>query len=234
MPIQEFDAKIEQIIQETTETRTFVFSLPAKEMNYIPGQFAMLTVDIPGIGITSRAYSISSSPLDDKFTLTIEKVENGKMTTFLIEKAYVGMQCKLKGPYGMLTLNESAKKVVFIAAGCGISPFRSMWRYIIQKNLPMQTILLYSSKKTDHIIYKKELDEISSKIKVVHTLTKNEDPSWKGYSRRIDKQMLLEVVGDVKDTYFYLCGPPAMCHAAQDELKELGVPDERIKMEKFN
>ncbi len=233
MSPQEFHTKVINIIAETPETKTFEFDVQAKDLKFKAGQFLMITVDIPGKGPVTRAYSISASPLDENVSLSIEKVENGLMTGYLHEKMKQGNECTLKGPYGVFTLLEGSKRAVFLAAGCGIVPFRSMWRYIEQMHVLIEVVILYSSKTEETIIFKKELDHLEGNFRVIHTLTRNKDPDWKGYTRRIDKDMIKDAVGDISDTYFYLCGPPPMCLGAVAALKELGVDDAHIKMEKF-
>jgi len=231
MPIKEYDAAVAEVITETPETKTFQFSM--EHMDFRPGQFAMLVVDIPGKGPVSRPYSISSSPLDGMLELTIKKFEGGLMSKYVNENLKKGDKVKIKGPYGMFMLNEQAKKIGFISAGSGIAPFRSMWRYVFQKHMSIDMTLLFSSKTEEYIIFRKELDEIKG-MKVVHTLTRNQDPSWKGFARRVDGEMIKAVFPDYKERFFYLCGPPPMCHGAFDELKALSCSEQNIKMEKFD
>jgi ferredoxin-NADP reductase len=162
-------------------------------------------------------------------------MEGGRLSTFLCDKAVVGDVFDIKGPYGLFTLDEDATRAVFIAAGSGIVPFRSMWRYIAQRSLDMHVTLLYASKSVPYIIYREELEALPrSRFNIVHTLTRNDDPAWTGYSRRIDSAMLLEVIRKFDDKYFYVCGPPAMCNCVVLYLQDFGVERARIKTEKYD
>ena len=236
MKIHEHEAELTKIIQETPETKTFRFGITGKEFPFLPGQFVMLTADIPGKGLTTRPLSISSSPLEHGIIdLTVKKIPDGALSSFLFDNARIGGVYKLKGPYGVFTLDETANHVVFIAAGSGIAPFRSMWRYILQKNLDMGVTLIFSSKTKDYIIFRNELEEINNgNIRVIHTITRNDDPSWTGYKRRIDKDLIMESVRNFDGKLFYACGPPLMCESAKKALLELGVPAEKIKLEKYD
>lgn len=235
--IYEYSVELVEIISETPETKTFRFDTTEKELPFIPGQFVMLTIDIPGKVLVTRPLSIASSPLEKHIMdLTVKKFHDGVMSSFLCDHAKIGDVYKIKGPYGVFTLNEEAKHVVFIAAGSGIAPFRSMWRYVREKGLGIDITLLFSSKTQDYIIFREELEELNNNgnMKVVHTLTRNTNPQWNGYARRIDKEMIEEVARDFNNKLFYACGPPQMCESAKQALIELGVPAEKIKLEKYD
>ncbi len=237
MKIHEHEAELTKIIQETPETKTFRFGIHGKEFQFLPGQFVMLTADIPGKGQITRPLSISSSPTEQGIIdLTVKKIPDGTMSSFLFDGAKVGDIYKIKGPYGMFTLDETAKQVVFIAAGSGIAPFRSMWRYISDKGLDIDVTLIFSSKTKDYIIFRDELDALNNdgNVMVIHTITRNANHNWSGYTRRIDKQMLKEAVKDFDNKLFYACGPPLMCESVKQALLELGVKPEKIKMEKYD
>ncbi len=235
--VYEHEVELLEIVTETPETKTFRFDLKGKDFPFRPGQFVMLTAEIPGRGSVARPLSIASSPLETGIMdLTVKKFPDGVMSSFLCDHAKIGDIYKIKGPYGVFTLDESAKHLVFIAAGSGIAPFRSMWRYISEKGLDIDVTLIFSSKTHDYIIFRKELENLNNNgnVKVVHTLTRNTDPKWKGYARRIDKGMLEEVIHDFGNNLFYACGPPHMCESARQALLDLSVPAERIKMEKYD
>src|SRR5262245_16626777 len=228
-------ATLNKIVEETSETKSFLFDLGANSFTFAPGQFVNVTANITPDLRVRRAYSIASSPLEAEFKLTVKRMENGKLSTFLCDKAAVGDLLDLRGPYGLFTLEHNAREVVLIAAGSGIVPFRSMWRYIVQRPVDVQVTLIYASKSLPCIIYRDELTELPrSRFNVVHTLTQNDDPLWAGYSRRIDSEMLLEVVHKFEDKYIYVCGPPAMCNCVVMYLQDFGVERSRIKTEKYD
>ena len=228
-------ARVSKIVEETPETKSFLFDLGSNSFTFAPGQFVNVTANITPDSRVRRAYSIASSPLEAEFKLTVKRMENGKLSTFLCDRAEVGDLFDLRGPYGLFTLEQNAREVVFIAAGSGIVPFRSMWRYIVQRPLDMKVTLLYASKSLSYVIYRDELTALPRpRFNVVHTLTRNDDPSLAGYSRRIDSEMLLEVVRKFEDKYFYVCGPPAMCNCVVMYLQDFGVERSRIKTEKYD
>jgi ferredoxin-NADP reductase len=222
-------------MEDTCETKSFFFDLGVNSFAFLPGQFVNVTANMTENSRVRRAYSVASSPLDTDFRLTVKRMEGGHLSTFLCDRAAVGDVLDIRGPYGMFTLEENVAEVVFIAAGSGIVPFRSMWRYIAQKPLDMKVTLLYASKSPRYVIYREELASIASaRFRVVHTFTRNDDPAWGGYTRRIDPDMLWEVIRTFEDKYFYVCGPPAMCNCVVVYLQDFGVERARIKTEKYD
>src|SRR5262249_35961511 len=214
---------------------SFLFDLGSHSFTFAPGQFVNLTANIAPDARVRRAYSVASCPLDSEFQLTVKRMEDGRLSTFLCEKAAVGDLVDIRGPYGRFILEENAGPAVFIAAGSGIVPFRSMWRHIARQRLDMKATLLYASKSVPYIIYREEIAALPKpRFNVVHTLTRNHDPAWTCYTRRIDPQMLLEVVGKFEDKLFYVCGPPAMCKCVVMYLQDFGVERNRIKTERYD
>jgi ferredoxin-NADP reductase len=125
--------------------------------------------------------------------------------------------------------------LVFIAAGSGIVPFRSMWRYVRQSGSNATFSLLYASKSRTYVIYHRELAELSEAgYRIVHTLTRNDDPFWTGYTRRIDRDMLADFIGHVAGAIFYICGPPEFCDCIAGNLINLGAERNSIKTEKYD
>jgi ferredoxin-NADP reductase len=227
-------AVVRSVIDETEETKSLVLEPEAGHLDFVPGQFVNVTVEIPGKGRVRRAYSIASSPLDPDLELTVKKMEGGALSTWLCDAVKPGDVLQIRGPYGIFTLLDDAKDVVFIAAGSGIVPFRSMWRYIDQRRLDTRIALLYASKSLPYVIYRQELEELGQRHPVTHTLTRNTDPNWRGFSRRIDKAMLVDIAGNFSGKLVYVCGPPAMCDCVVGLLQDLNVPKTMIKTEKYD
>jgi ferredoxin-NADP reductase len=223
------------IIEETPETKSLRIDWTGEPIAFVPGQFFNVTAQLPDEHRVRRAYSIGSSPLDPDLLLTVKKMEGGLLSNFLCDGVHVGDALNIRGPYGRFTLDDNGRPLMWIAAGSGIVPFRSMWRYILQTRSNTNFALLYASKSLQHIIYRDELQRLTEAgYRIAHTLTRNNDPQWRGYSRRIDRDMLVEFVGDFAQPLFYLCGPPEFCNCVAHELADLGVQRDRIKTEKYD
>ena len=101
----------------------------------------------------------------------------------------------------------------------------------------MPTRLLYSSRSREDVIYRAELDSLVARtdgLEVFYTLTRSQPAGWKGYSRRIDRDMLSEVAfTQVQQPLCMVCGPTPLVEAVASTLVELGHPPDRVKTERF-
>ncbi len=237
-PIKEFTAEVIRVIPETPSTKTLVFDISHVDFDFYPGQYVMLNVPYEG-QVLKRAYSIASPPTQkDTLELTIKKVPEGKASAYLTERVKEGDNFLIKGPYGKFVwLPQMGTSLVLIGAGSGIVPLMCILRYIASTKLEhVRATLLYSNTHYEEIIYRQELESLSkhSNIKVVHTLTRSYPPDWKGYTGRINPDMLLREVEDIPANLYYLCGPPAFVEDIAHMLLELGVDKEQIKKEKYD
>jgi ferredoxin-NADP reductase len=193
---------VTRVWEETRETKSLSLGFANEPVRFVPGQFVNVTVEFPQKLRARRAYSIASSPLDPDLVLTVKRMEPGLVSEYLCDAVTEGDLLHIRGPYGIFTLEPTAQ-AVFIASGSGIVPFRSMWRHILQTPASTRFALLYASRSLRYVIYRDELRALGAAgFRIIHTFTRNEDPLWAGYSRRIDQQMLLEFVEEVSDKMF--------------------------------
>lgn len=236
-PIREFAGKVTKVVQETPTTKTLVFDLSGQDFDFYPGQYVMLNVPFNGETL-KRAYSIASPPTQrDTLELTIKRTPNGRASVFLTEHTKVGDEFLIKGPYGKFVwVPKMSTSIVLIGAGSGIVPLMCMLRYIISSGLEQtKATLLYSNTNYEEIIYREELMKMERypNIKVVHTLTRSWPPDWKGYTGRINSDMIAKEIGRLSDNLYYLCGPPRFVDDMESLLLGMGVERESIKKEKY-
>src|SRR6266571_3589505 len=132
---------------------------------------------------------------------------------------------------------DPRQKLVFIAGGIGITPFRSMLKYLLDMNQRRDIVLLYANRTADEIAYKDILGEGQTKlgIKAFYTLTNTKaiPRNWRGLVGRIDEHMIQAVVPDYEERTFYLSGSLDMVRAYEHILKNMHVKNERIKKDFF-
>ena len=226
--------KLKEVITETSDTKTLIFEKP-KELEFKPGQFFSFRMECDG-QFYNRSYSTSASPTDQDLTFTIKAIPNGKMSPLLCNLK-PGAIIPIKGPLGHFVFDDSEKRdVVFLCGGSGITPFRSMWRYILNKNLPNNIYLLYSVRTPDQIIFSKEINELEPNpiFRPYITCTRLEEKgNWTGGMGRIDIPKIELFIGDVSNKVFYLCGGKELTDSFTRMLEELDVAKEDIKTERF-
>ncbi len=215
----------------------FVF-VPDAKMKFTPGQYLEWTLgheDSDRRGVR-RYFTIASSPTEREFRLGVKFYEPG--STF--KKALLGMRVgdtvfasQLAGDFTLP--KDKKKKLVFIAGGIGITPFRSMVKYLLDKNEARSVVLLYSNNHAEEIAYGDIFDEAGRRVgmKTFYTLTGPAPESWAGERGYVNAAMIARCVPDYRERLFYISGPHAMVAATEAVLKRAGVDASQIKKDFF-
>jgi glycine betaine catabolism B len=130
------------------------------------------------------------------------------------------------------------EKLVFMAGGIGITPFRSMIRDLLDRKEARPITVLYSSKAAPEIVYADVLEEARKElgIKTVYTLTDANcvPPDWQGGTGRFDAEMIAKAVPDYCERTFYLSGPRSLVVGFEEVLRNIGIPRSRIRTDFFS
>jgi ferredoxin-NADP reductase len=228
-----------RVRQETQRVKTFTLALP----NWTPhkaGQHYDVRLTDPDGYQTQRSYSIASGPEQKgEIELTVERLEEGEVSTYLHDILIVGDKVELRGPIGENFVWEVGMggPLLLIAGGSGIVPLMAMLRHrhAVDSNIP--TRILYSSRTYEDIIYRVKLETLQkgqSGLEVFHTLTRGIPENWKGYRRRIDLPMLAEVIKPFGTSLIaYVCGPTSLVEVVANGLVTLEIPPEHVRTERF-
>lgn len=230
---------VKEKIQTAQNSMDFLFS-PQAKLAYKPGQYMEWT--LPHKSSDSRGnrryFTIASSPTEQLMRLGVKFSPNG--SSFKKAMQQIDTKTPLVGAQlaGDFTLHSNKNmKLVFIAGGIGITPFRSMLKYLVDKGEQRSIILFYANKNIDEIVYTDVLNEAQEKlgINVVYTLTdvSNIPINWQGYKGRINEQMITNHVPDYRERTFYLSGPNSMIESFEKILLKMGVSRKRIKKDYF-
>ena len=241
MAIQIARFKVKEKIYQTSDIVTLkLVPIDKFDFDFKPGQFVNLYIQKENQPMLARPYSIASSPSNKEYLeLTIRIVEGGRFTPRVAELK-VGDEVKIGGPFGKFFFldEKKMKKLVLIGGGCGITPFISMIRYVVDKKLDIKITYFYSARTMNSILYKDELEKYAkenSNIKVVFTCTRETSDAWKGERGRINIDMIKKYADlNDKENYFMLCGPPAMVSDLVAALKNSGVKEDRILHESWS
>ena len=224
---------------ETSHVKTFTLALP-NWTRHQAGQHYDVRLTAPDGYQAQRSYSIASSPEQrGEIDLTVERLEEGEVSTYLHDVLIVGDQVELRGPIGGYFVWEASMggPLLLVAGGSGIVPLMAMLRHRQATGSQVPARLLYSSRTYDDIIYRNELETLQKTAKgveVFHTLTRLQPSSWKGYQRRIDMRMLDEVAAPLgKNLIAYICGPTALVEGVANGLVALGSAPSQIRTERF-
>jgi len=224
--------------QETARAKSLTLSVP-QWPGHRAGQHVDVRLTAEDGYQAERSYSIASPPEDSEVTLTVERIAEGEVSPYLTEELRVGDLLELRGPIGGYFVWEArlGGPLLLVAGGSGIVPLMAMLRHRAAAGSHVPARLLYSSRTFEDIIYREELDQqaiADPDLMVSHTLTRGQPPGWTSYSRRIDLDLLREVIGPADShSRAYICGPTPFVEVAATSLLSLGYPAERINTERF-
>jgi len=231
-----------ELRQETPRAKSLILDVP-DWTTHLAGQHVDVRLTAEDGYQAQRSYSIASPPEDTYLMLTVERLEDGEVSPYLVDELRVGDQIELRGPIGGYFVwngrdgKTDGSPLFLVAGGSGIVPLMAMIRHRENSGNRVPTKLLYSSRYYDDVIYREELDRISandSSLRVIHTLTRRQPHNWIGYSRRIDRAMLADTAWlPAEKPLAFTCGPTAVVEAVATYLLELGYEPERIKTERF-
>ena len=238
-PLEWQIATVKNVKPETPKVKSFTLALP----NWSPhkaGQHYDIRLTAPDGYQAQRSYSIASEPeRTGEVDLTIEKIEDGEVSPYMHDVLTVGDQIQVRGPIGGYFVWEAKMNgpLLLIAGGSGVVPLMAMIRHRAAAKSKVPTHLLFSSRTPDDAIYFAELDKLCQGmdgLQVFHTFTRVQPPGWKGYARRIDKEMLSEVAKPLgKSPQIFICGPTPLVEAAANTLVQIGIPASQVKTERF-
>ena len=238
-PINWQIATIKAIRPETRRVKTLTLGLPAW-VRHQAGQHYDIRLTAPDGYQAQRSYSIASEPeREGEVDLTVEKIEDGEVSTYLHDVLVPGDGLEVRGPIGGYFVWDvrRTEPLMLVAAGSGIVPLMAMIRQRAARQSKVPARLLYSSRSYEDIIYRVELENLTGRgdgLSVFHTLTREQPAGWKGYRRRIDEEMLAEIVKPLGGSMqVFVCGPTRLVESVADQLVRLGIEASRIRTERF-
>jgi ferredoxin-NADP reductase len=226
------------IIEETPSTKTL--RLVSKD-NYLPpflaGQYIALYLEVGGIR-TSRPYSISSPPNQTGYyDITVKRVEQGLVSNYLLDHVNRGDDLVSSGPQGNFFFNPIIHKStkICIAGGSGITPFMSMIREIVDCGLDRTVHLFYGNKTDEDVIFHEELTNIAKRFDNITYLPVIEDPTddYSGACGFVTSNLIRELLGDIEDKSFFICGPQGLYEFCLPELEEMGIARRKVRQEMY-
>jgi ferredoxin-NADP reductase len=185
-----------------------------------------------------RSYSIASAPEDEHLMLTVERLDDGEVSPYLVDVLRPGDELELRGPIGGFFVWESSLggPLQLLAGGSGVVPLRAMLRHRAATTSTVPARLLYSARSLDELIYRDELVTLgeSDGVQVRFTLTRRWPADWAGYRGRVDAGLLERAAfAPAERPLVYICGPNGFVEAAANALVSLGHEPERIRTERF-
>jgi ferredoxin-NADP reductase len=224
-------AEVVQRSDETPRVRSLTFDVPDWP-GHLPGQHIDVRLTAEDGYRAQRSYSIASAPEDGYPSITVERLEDGEVSPYLVDDAQPGDAMEIRGPVGgwFVWDAEDGGPLMLVAGGSGVVPLRSILRHRTLAGSDAQARLLLSARTSDNVIYRDELTDVD----VTLTYTRAAPDGWTGYARRVDRDMLAEVAFPPGESpRVYICGPTAFVEGVAADFVALGHHTDRIRTERF-
>lgn len=241
---QYLSLKIREIVRETPDTVTIYFEQPEPYLDYKPGQYLTVILDVNGKE-ERRSYSLCTSPFLDSYPgITVKRVKEGVISNYLLDNLRPGKSIEIMKPMGHFTLDFHSKNnfhYVMVTGGSGITPIMGLAKSILVNEPNSKITLLYCSRSEEQIIFREELEGLEAKypgkLKVIHNLTQP-GPEWTGLSGRLDAERIKETLvqnqaTDAEKVVYLTCGPQGLMETTFSVLETLGVDSETVLKENF-
>jgi ferredoxin-NADP reductase len=231
-------ARVTGTRQETPIITTLALEVPDWP-GHRPGQHVDVRLTADDGYQAERSYSIASAPDMERVELSVERIDDGEVSPYLVDDLGPGDQLELRGPVGgyFVWEPELGGPLQLVGGGSGMVPLMAMLRHRAAEGSMVPTRLLLSSRTAADILYREELERLVAAdpaLQVTHTLTRAQPPGWNGLARRIDAAMLQEVAWPPADRPLtYVCGPTRLVETVASTLVELGHEPARVKTERF-
>lgn len=203
----------------------FWFSKPA-QLTFQAGQFLQWTLphnkpDNRGI---RRWFTISASPSETELLITTKFSEKSSTFKQALQKVQPGDRLTATGLEGDFVLPiDVDRPLVFLAGGIGITPFRSMIKFLVDTKEARPITLLYAAKTPDEFVFK---DLLAAAEKTIGLKVRY-------ITGPLDEHAIRASVTDLTRPFFYVSGPEPMVEALGMVLKKAGVPEAHLKQDFF-
>ncbi|WP_429128068.1 FAD-binding oxidoreductase [Aeromonas media] len=198
----------------------------------LAGQCVTLHTEIDGKP-QCRAYTLSSSPQDPFWQVTIKDV--GLVSHHLHQTLQLGDEIRVDGPFGDFNLAVlPCERPLLLSAGSGITPMWAMLRDELAKRPDADIRFIHSARSPEDVIFASDLAALAeAHAGVRHALVLEQAPAAYPWVGRLTPAMLRELAPDLFARHVYLCGPAPYMAAVCTMLAELGLPAEQLHQESF-
>ena len=235
-PVRWRIATARDIAVETPTARTIVLDVPGW-----PGHRAGQHVDVRLTAEdgyqAQRSYSIASAPELDALELTVELIDDGEVSPYLVEELIPGDEFEVRGPIGghFTWSVQDGGPLLLVGGGSGVVPLMAMLRHRAARGSTVNTRLLLSARTHEDVIYRDELAALDRRgLTVATTLTREQPAGWDGLSGRVDGAMLAGLgLVPADRPHIFVCGPTPFVEHVADLLVDAGHDPGSIHAERF-
>lgn len=227
----------QSMTQEAEQVYDFVFT-PDQSIKFIAGQYAEWTLPLQKTDDRGnrRYFTIASAPSESEIHLGV-KIDKEKGSAFKKQLFAMkpGDHLFISHVAGDFVLpKDTTKKIVWVAGGIGVTPFRSMAHEMAAQHEVRDIQMLYCVNTEKDFAYQADFDVLAPLIGLKNTcVVAKASPHWNGETGYVSKELMERTIPDYKERIFYFSGPPIMVENSVKLLKSMGVPKKQIKTDYF-
>jgi ferredoxin-NADP reductase len=232
--------QIAEVVDAADETRTArtLFLVVPDWPGHQAGQHVDVRLTAEDGYQAQRSYSIASPP-GEQPAITVQRLEDGEVSPYLVDELGAGDRLELRGPIGGYFVWDYSYggPLLLVAGGSGIVPLMSMLRHRAASAEPIPTRLVYSARTLEDVIYRDEVMALardSDAVELYLTLTRSAPADWTGLSGRVGPDLLRQAAWPQQhQPLSYVCGPTSFVETVASGLVGLGHAPGRIRTERF-
>jgi ring-1,2-phenylacetyl-CoA epoxidase subunit PaaE len=236
---------IKDVRAETRDAVSIAFDVPgdlADAFHFTQGQYLVLRTELDGEEVR-RSYSICTGTGDGELRVAIKRVAGGRFSSYANDQLRVGQQLEVMPPDGrfFVPIEPSRRgNYLAVAAGSGITPILSIIKTTLEREPQSRFTLLYGNRSSASALFREQLEDLKNRylqrLNLIFVFSR-EQQDVDLYNGHIDAGKCSQLFSrwiqvDALDAAF-ICGPQSMTETVREQLREHGMPSERIHFELF-
>jgi ferredoxin-NADP reductase/Na+-translocating ferredoxin:NAD+ oxidoreductase RnfD subunit len=226
---------LERIEQIGADAYDFVFR-PDRGLAFQAGQYTEWTLALSKADNRGnrRYFTLASSPTETHVHLGVKFYPRSSAFKRTLSRMKPGDSVFISPAAGDFTLPADPNaKLAFLAGGIGVTPFRSMLQYLLDRGEARPIVMLYGNERSEDIAYREVLDTAATELGINTIYAVARDPRKGQYPGLIDERLIRHAIPDYRERTFLVSGHQAMVKSIRHTLVRMGVHRTRIKVDFF-
>lgn len=207
--------------------KTFWFR-PKHPVQYVAGQYIQLHLPHPATDERGdkRWFTLSSSPTEPLLSITTKFADQPSSFKQTLAKLQPGTEIYMAEPMGDFVLpKDKSRPLVFVAGGMGITPLRSMVKWLTDTGEKRKIQLIYAATRLEDIVF----TELFKSYGLTPEIVLSQPPAdWLGHSERLNAAKILKLSRQLSDKLIYVSGPEPMVEVLLKDLEDQGIPKHQL------
>jgi ring-1,2-phenylacetyl-CoA epoxidase subunit PaaE len=237
--------RVREVRPDTDEAVIVSFEVPAElseTFRFVQGQYLTLRADVAGQDLR-RSYSICAGVDDGELRVGVRKVDGGLFSNWVNGELKAGQVLEVYPPQGHFHVPlapTAGRHYLGIAGGSGITPILSIMKTVLAREPLSRFSLIYANRRQASTMFKEEIEDLKNRYLTrlsLHHVFSREAVDAPLLAGRLDRakigeflKILVPVAGIDE---VFVCGPFQMNDEVEAALKEAGLAEERIHVERF-